>query len=254
MIDGDRSMKKVALLFLALGFCVSFLAAKAPTKPTNFSGTWTLDTHRTKKVPDGLESYSMVVTQNPQQLRVQTTLKGDLRPSPGLNQQYPQSRQGTGYPGRYPGRMGGGMGRMGGMGMPGGNAGPMGEGMPAGTGPGGGTGGSPRNTQHARSAALAFTVYPQNAVYKLDGTESTAKLGGSLPSDAAAKAAWAKGNKQLKLRLTGTGNSDAEGAVEVQEQWKLSKDGQQLFVDRTVHSPNGSASIHLVFDKQHAAA
>jgi hypothetical protein len=253
-------MRKLVLLCLALGFCVTFVDAKAPPRPTNFSGNWILDTNQTKNVPDGLESYRMVVTQNAQQLKVQTTLKGDLRPSPNLNGPYPQGRQGSGYPGGYPGRMGGGMGRiggmgrMGGMGMPGGGAGPMGEGMPVGTGPSGGAGGQPRNTRRGRTAALAFTVYPRSAAYKLDGSESTAQLGGPMRTDATSKAAWTKGDKQLKLSLAGTGNSDSGGAINVKEQWKLSKDGQHLLVDRTVHSSNGSTSIHLVFDKQGAGA
>jgi hypothetical protein len=254
-------MKKGILACLVLGICTTLGVAKAPPKPANFSGDWILDTSQTKKVPDGLDSYKMAVTQNAQQLKVQTTVKGDLRPSPNLNA--PQGSQGTGYPGGYPGgrggmgRMGGmgGMGRMGGMGMPSGGGGPMSEGIPTtGTGSTGGTGGQSRNARHARTSALPFTIYPQNAVYKLDGSESTAQLGGPMHGSAAAKAAWTKGDKQLKLSLAGTGNADSEGAVDVKEQWKLSKDGQHLLVDRTVHSPSGSTSVHLVFDKQGAGA
>lgn len=247
-------MKSFLPLFLTVSFCSAVLEAKTPPKPANFAGNWVLDTSESKNLPQGLESYNLVVTQDTQQLKVQTTLKGDLRATPDLNEPYPQGRQGSGYPGGYPGRVGGGMGRIGGIGMPmGGMGGPMGEGMPVGVGIPGGGGGRPRMERHSPSAAAALMYYPRTAVYKLDGSESTAQLGGPTHSDATSKAAWAKGNKELKLSLKGAGTSDwGGGGVDLKEQWKLSKDGQHLLVDRTLHSPSGSKTLHLVFDKQPA--
>jgi hypothetical protein len=248
-----KSMKKLLPVFVALSLGAVVLQAKTPPKPANFAGNWVLDTSQTKNLPQGLESYNMVVTQDTQQLKVKTTLKGDLRPTPNLNGSYPQGGQGTGYPGGYPGRMGGGMGRMGGMGMPmGGMGGPMGEGMPVGM-PGSG-GGRPRMGRQSTGTAAAFTNYPQTAAYKLDGSESTAQLGDPSHSDATSKAAWAKGNKELKLSLTGSDSSNSGGGINLKEQWKLSKDGQHLLVDRTLHSPSGSKTVHLVFDKQPASS
>jgi hypothetical protein len=246
-------MRKLLAAFLALIFGSVILHAKTPPKPADFAGNWLLDTSQTKNVPQGLESYTMLVTQSPQQLKVQTTLKGDLRPAPNLNGPHSQGGQGTGYPGRYPGRMGGGMGRMGGMGMPmGGVGGPMGEGMPGGVGMPSGGGGRPRMGRQSVRTATAFTYYPKSAVYKLDGSESTAELGGPMHSDATSKAAWVKGNKELKLALTG--NSEDGGGVNLKEQWKLSKDGEHLLIDRTLRSPNGSKTVHLIFDKQPAGS
>jgi hypothetical protein len=245
-------MRKIAPLCLSFAFCALLVEAKAPPKPADFSGTWTLDTNQTKKVPQGLESYTMLVAQDTQEVKVQTKLEGDLRPTGDLSAPYPQGGQGTGYSGRFPGTMGGGMGRIGGMGMPGGRmGGPMSEGTPVGVGTPGGTGGRPRMERHSPGAAAAFTLYPERAVYKLDGSGSSVELGGPMHDNATAKAAWAKGGKQIRLSLAGTGNSEeSRGAINVKDQWKLSKDRQHLLVDRTVHTPSGSASIHLVFDKQ----
>lgn len=249
-------MKKIVPVCFALTFCAAIAGAKTPPKPADFSGNWVLDTSQTKKVPQGLESYTMRVAQAAGRMKVQTTVKGDLRPTGDLNAPYPQGGPGTGYPGRYPGRMGS-MGRMGGMGTPVGGmgGGPMSEGMPTGAGVPGGAGGQPRMGRHSSGTAAAFSVYPETAVYKLDGSESTVELGGPMHADATSKAAWAKSNKELKLSLAGATNSSWRGgSVEIKDQWKLSKDGQHLLVDRTVHAPSGSTTIHLVFDRQAAGS
>lgn len=36
----------------------------------------------------------------------------------------------------------------------------------------------------------------------------------------------------------------------ITEQWRLSKDGKSLMVDRTVKSAEGSGTVHLVFLKR----
>lgn len=231
------------------------MRAKEKPKPADFSGRWLLDVSQTKNLPRGLESYSMLVTQNPDQLKVKTELKGDLSSAIDLNG--PGSVPGAGspgrYPGSYPGRIGG-MGRMGGARMPVGGAGsgPMSEGIPGMGVPGSG-GGQPRSAGRAESRSAAFTLYPEGAVYKLNGTQSTAELSGPEHQDAASKAEWAKDGKLLKISLKSTGESGMSGrGIDFKDQWKLSKDGQALLVDRTVHSPSGSATFHLVFRKQAA--
>ncbi|MGH9452524.1 MAG: hypothetical protein ACRD2O_00970 [Terriglobia bacterium] len=261
-------MKKTLLLCLALASTVALLNAKNPPKSADFSGNWVMETDQTKNLPQGLESYRMAIKQTGEQLGVQTTLKGDLRPmgnlpnipngpngggqGPGSTGRYPNTA-----PGGYPGGMGGGMGmpRVGGMGMPGGRAGgPMSEGIPGSTMPRGG-GGEGRRPGGGRSQAIAaFKLYPSNAVYKLDGSESTAKLGGSAHSGASLKANWEKGGKQLKLSLTGDDDSDRRGEqIQLKDVLKLSKDGQTLKVDRTVRTARGSSTLHLVFHKEGSA-
>ena len=142
------------------------------------------------------------------------------------------------------------------MGMPGGGGGgsrgPMGEGMPGGGMPGGGGGGGrSRGENRSQAEIAALKLYPPSAVYKLDGSESTAMLGGPDGSDATLKAEWAKSGQILKLSMAGSEESRQRAEqVQVKDQWKLSKDGQSLMVDRSVRSPEGSGTVHLVFRKQ----
>ncbi|MGH9448197.1 MAG: hypothetical protein ACRD3O_21125, partial [Terriglobia bacterium] len=102
-----------------------------------------------------------------------------------------------------------------------------------------------------RRKSAAFTVYPGSAIYELNGAQSTAELGGPEHEDATSKATWAKHGKLLKLSLESSGDSGMSGrSIHVQDDWKLSKDGQSLLVDRTVHLARGSATFHMVFHKQ----
>ena len=249
-------MKRILLLGLALVSCTMFVRAETPPKPADFSGNWVLDSSRTKNLPEGLESYSLVVNQDAQQIQVQSSLKGDLRPTDRSSGQspsggYPGGSPG-GYPGGSPGRSGGGMGLPGGIGigMPGG-----GIGGPMGGGPPGGGGGWPRGEGRSQGNGAAFTLYPRSAVYKLDGSESAAQLGDPMQTDATLKAEWASGGEVLKLSLVGKGDSDRkDGEIQVKDQWKLSKDGRFLMVDRAVHSGRGSTTVHLAFRKQDAGS
>ncbi|MGH9353412.1 MAG: hypothetical protein ACRD2G_14825, partial [Terriglobia bacterium] len=128
-------MKKSILhLCTALALGAALGAAKTPPKPADFSGTWVLDASQTKNLPPGLESYRMAVRQDPQQLKVDTSLKGDVKGGmSGVSPNGPSGPndsggpQGSDYPGGSRGGIHGsagagigGMGRMGGMGMPGG--------------------------------------------------------------------------------------------------------------------------------------
>src|SRR5208282_1039734 len=59
-----------------LGFCaISIMAAQ-----NNFSGTWVLDKQKTHSLPKGFKSYTMVITQNEQQLVVESKVESG-RPS-----------------------------------------------------------------------------------------------------------------------------------------------------------------------------
>jgi hypothetical protein len=226
-------MKRILFLFLALAFCPTIVGAKEPWKPTNFSGNWVLNFGQTKNPPAGLQGYSMVVNQDEQQLKVETSLQGDLQATPNT----PNSGGNPGgTTGGYPG------GRRGGMGMPGG-----GMGMPR------GGGGRPRNEGPSQGNVAAYKLYPQNAVYKLDGRESTVQLGDPEQTNATSKAEREKNGEVLKLSLVGNGDSgQGGGKIQVKEQWKLSEDGKSLKVDRTIKSPEGSGTVHLVFLKREA--
>jgi len=213
--------RRASVFWLAFGVLPLLAAAKTPSKPTSFSGRWVLDFNQTKNPPSGLEAYSLAVNQDEQRLKVETSLKGNLQSTGGGGQHPPRG----GYPGGYPG----------GMGMPG----PMwprgGHRMPSGQG------------QAHRLEIAAFKAYPRSAVYKLDGSTSTAQLGDHDRSDATAKAEWTKGGKQLKLTLVGEG-AEKSGQAQLKDEWKL--DGQYLKIDRNIHTPNGSTTVHLVFRKE----
>ncbi|MGH9342807.1 MAG: hypothetical protein ACRD19_03470, partial [Terriglobia bacterium] len=258
-------MKKLTALLCATVLSGAALGmAKAPPKPADFSGTWLLDLSQTKDMPQGLESYSMVVRQDPQALKVNTSLKGDVKEGmSGVNPNGSGGPNGSGYPGGsrggiHGGGMGGmgrmgGMGGMGRMGVPGGES-PMGEGMPGSGMPGGGSGGQAggsRRQGRSHDTSGAFVFYPASATYSLDGTPSSAQFGGPMHGDASLKANWAKNGQELKMALDGNPySSPGGGSLELKDQWKLSKDGQSLLVDRTVRAGRSSNTVHLVFHRQ----
>lgn len=262
-------MNRVILFCLSLTLCCASAEAKKPPTPANFSGTWVLDFTQSKNLPQGLENYRMVINQNPDKLAVKTSVEGSLNrrrssnaPSVGgEGTGYPGGGNPGGYPGgEYPGGGNpggnpgggypgggypgggypGGMGRMGRMGIPG-------VGFPGGRRGGYGGGGG------TRVEAAAFTLYPANAVFSLHGTRSTGKLGGQEQSDATLMASWAKKGKLLTLEMAGDeGSGMGGGQVKIKDQWKFSKDGQSLMVDRSVHTPSGSKTLHLVFYRKQA--
>jgi len=239
-------MKRILLVLLTLAFCSAIVQAKQPSKPTDFSGNWVLSFGETKNPPAGLQHYSMVVNQDEQQLKVNTSLEGDLQATPNTpNSGGNSGGTSGGYPGGRRGGMGGGMGMPGGIGvgMPGG-----GMGMPR------GGGGRPRSEgPSSQGYVAAYKLYPPSAVYKLDGSESTAQLGDAEQTNATSKAEREKNGEVLKLSLVGNGDSgQGGGKIQVKEQWKLSEDGKSLKVDRTIKSPEGSGTVHLVFSKREA--
>lgn len=251
---------KITSLCLALSFYAALSPAKTQPKPADFSGKWALDTSQPKNLPQGLKAYSMVVSQDAKQLKIETSIQGDLRPAPRLDGPYPGGGpRGTNYPAGQgngvPGRGGiglGRMGRIGGMGMPGGGERPMGEGMPVGgmpaDGVGGRSGGAGGDKSHATIAA--FSSYPRRAVFELDGSKTSAQLGGPRHASATLKATWAKSKQVLKMSADANDNSGMGGDILLKDQWKLSKDGRSLIVDRAVHSKRGSGTVRLIFHKQ----
>lgn len=239
--------------------------AKTPPKPADFSGTWILDASQSKGTPLGLESYRLAVSQNPDEVKVNASLKGDVKeeaaginPNGPLGPNGPSQPRGSSYPGGSIGGIygRGGIGGMGGVGRAGGET-PMGERIPGGLpGNGGGsqTGGSPRQ-ERPHSTAGAFIFYPATAVFHPDGEATSAQFGGPMHADATLKADWAKNGQELKMSLDGNQySSPGGGSLDMKDQWKLSKDGKSLMVDRTVRAGRSSSTVHLVFHRQAAGA
>jgi hypothetical protein len=226
----EHPMRKAKLVFNILGTFIFSLGAfcTAPAQ-TDFSGTWVLDKEKTRNLPSQLEGYTMVVTQSEQQLTVETKVEGDLRP--------PARESGESSPrgGGFPGGAGGG-------GFPGG---PSGGGFPGGPGGGGFPGGGPP------SGLMALGMVIPSATYSLDGKETTAELEGPMPGTATLKAKWAKDQKVLEL--TAVRHLDFQGnsvTFTSKERWKLSEDGQEFKLERTVETPRGTDSVKLVFRKE----
>ena len=137
------------------------------------------------------------------------------------------------------------------MGMPGG----IGMGMPGGgMGMPRGGGGRPRSEgPSSQGYVAAYKLYPQSAIYKLDGSQSSAQLGDAEQTNATSKAEREKNGEVLKLSLVGKENSgQGGGKIQVKEQWKFSDDGKSLRVDRSIKSPEGSGTVHLVFMRKEA--
>jgi len=94
----------------------------------------------------------------------------------------------------------------------------------------------------------AYKLYPRSVVYMLDGSEAAAQLGDPEQAAATSKAEWAKNGQVLKLSLLGNEDPGQKGGkIEVKDQWRFSEDGRCLMVDRYIKSPEGSATVHLVF-------
>jgi hypothetical protein len=229
----------------ALALAAVVMQAKTPGDNTDFSGTWVLEVSQTKNVPEGLDSYTMKVSQDGGQMKVETALQGDLRPSPPTSTQnaggYPAggSTGGGGYPGGgYPG------GGYPGGGYPGGGG--MGRG---GMGRGGMGRGGPTGMPSQRVEYMAYKYYPASVAYALDGSQGTAELGDPDQSQAASRAEWAGGGKELKLSLDSSDDSGNKAdQIKVKDDWKF--DGNYLRIARTVKTSHGSETVHLVFRKQ----
>ena len=222
---------------LALGLCDHCFAQ---SKATDFSGAWVLDKNKTSDLPPTLESYTMTITQDAQQLTVETDMKGEI-----------SMRGGPG--GQSGGRRGGGPG-----GGPGGG-GPGGGGFPGGPG-GGGPGGGGFSLPIDVIMGMALRMVLPKATYSLDGKETTheieARRGAEgQPSQPGAslalKASWKKGGKILELQSTRKFKTpEGDRSMTNKDRWELSEDGQTLIVKRTLDMPTGVEEIKLVLTRQ----
>ena len=212
-------MKKMKVAFYIVGMVIlSFCAVSIGAAQDNFSGVWILDKEKTRQLPPGLQSYTMVVKQDDQQLVVQTKVEGNLGAARGGGGAYDDSGS--------PGERGGG----GGGGMTGGSAagGIIGGGSPDG--------------------AIAIRMFIPQVTYSLDGKKQTTELAGL--GKITSKAKWAKDKKGLELTMGRevlfqgrpvTFTSD--------EKWMLSDEGEVLKVQRSADTPGAADSIKLIFRK-----
>jgi hypothetical protein len=231
-----RELLATSLLTVALIIGIHSACA-AQSKTTDFSGKWALDKSRTSDLPPSLESYTMNVIQDAEQLTIETDLQGDL-----------------GMRGRSGGFGGRGGRRRGEGGLPGGGG--QGGGFPGGRSPGGGGFSLPRDAV----VGMALRMAPPKAVYSLDGKETLQQVearesGDGRPSQpsgsVAFKANWKKGGKTLELQSNRKFETpEGERSMTSKDRWELSEDGNTLTVQRTIDMPMGVEEVKLVFTKQ----
>jgi len=108
--------------------------------------------------------------------------------------------------------------------------------------------GWPRVDGVSPGKVAAYQLYPHSAIYKLEGGEAAAQFGDPEQTAATSKAEWAKNGEVLKFSLMGNEDPGQKGGkIEVKDQWRFSEDGKSLMVDRSIKSPEGSGTVHLVF-------
>lgn len=115
----------------------------------------------------------------------------------------------------------------------------------------GGPGGVPPTPGVGRGRGMGMGAFPQNASYKLDGTETSADNPGGRGGTTTFKAVWKDGGKTLELtRVLKANFGGNDVTITTTEDWSLSDDGKTLTIKRTNESPRGTQSSTLVFNKQ----
>lgn len=91
----------------------------------------------------------------------------------------------------------------------------------------------------------------QKSTYNLDGSETTAEVGGRMPGKATLKAKWLDGGKILELHSVR--NISAQGqefTVTSKDHWELAEGGKVLKVHRTSETPRGTEESKMTFTKK----
>lgn len=91
----------------------------------------------------------------------------------------------------------------------------------------------------------------QKATYMLDGSETTAEVGGRMPGKATLKAKWMNDGKILELNtVRNVTIQDNPVTITQQEHWELADGGKTLKVHRMTESPRGKQESKLSFNKK----
>jgi hypothetical protein len=87
--------------------------------------------------------------------------------------------------------------------------------------------------------------------YKLDGSETEAEVVRPTAGTMKLRARWIEGSKTLELQSTITGENEGKPTtITTKEQWQLIGNGEALKIVRTRHSPQGTQTFKLYFEKQ----
>lgn len=226
-------MKKYIVTFTLCGaLLVGFGIVAAAQTRADFSGTWVLDTKKTRDVPTDLKSYYLTVKQDDQQISVESKVEGSLDPAPGHDPNKPP--QHTSAQNAINTAIAGGSSSTGSVGGGAGDA----------------TSGGNKVVM-ARGKALA-TVF-RRFTCSMDGKETVRESGGLSPGKVKRKATWKKGDKSLDIHLER--DFEVQGnqfTSYVKENWELADGGKVLRIKRTVNLLAGWDETTLVFNKESA--
>lgn len=226
-------MKRYIATFTLCGaMLVGFgVIATAQTR-ADFSGTWALDTKKTRDVPADLKSYHLVVKQDDQQISVESKVEGSLDPAPGHDPN--KMPQHTSAQNAINSAVAGGGSSTGSVGGGAGDA---------------NSGGNKVVMARGKALATVFRRFSCN----LDGKETIRETGGLSSGKVKRKATWKKGDKSLDIHLER--DFEVQGnqfTSYVKENWELAEGGKVLRIKRTVNLLAGWDETTLVFNKESA--
>ncbi len=119
---------------------------------------------------------------------------------------------------------------------------------PAGAGAGTG-GGSGMGSGGGQGRGMGGMIGPQT--YNLDGSETTAEMGGQMTGKSTMKATWSNDGKTLELSRKSVFNTpDGERTSTSAQKLELSGEGKILTVTQHNESLRGTTDSTLVFNKQ----
>ena len=91
----------------------------------------------------------------------------------------------------------------------------------------------------------------QKMAYNLDGSESTAEMGGRMPGKATLKAKWMGDGKILELNSVRNVNIQGNDVtITSKEHWELAEGGKVLKIHRTTETPRGTQEVKLSLNKK----
>jgi hypothetical protein len=94
-------------------------------------------------------------------------------------------------------------------------------------------------------------VPAQKYNYNLDGSETTAEVGGRMPGKATLKAKWMGDGKILEISTVRNINVQGNDVtITTTEHWELADGGKTLMVHRTSESPRGTQESKLTLVKK----
>lgn len=220
--------KNVVALALGSALLMGITGSVIAQSRENFSGTWMLDTKKTRDVPPDLKSYTLKVKQDEQQIIVESAVEGDPNQQAGRDPSSVDHRLSTAETPSHA---------------------TASSSATSVTGDSHTSGGNSRPLLMAPGRALATVI--RRLSCHLDGREESREVGGLSPGRIRRKAQWKKGEKTLELTLTREFNIEGlQRSSTVKELWELADNGKVLKIRRTVNLLAGWDETTLFFNRQ----